>query len=79
MQHDQRSRTIQIPAVMRALHQSTDDDPKTLTDPVASRLIEVDNDQAWLAALLEHPFAKGWRAGDGLRERQGEQLMRAIV
>lgn len=63
MQPDQRSRTIQIPAIMRALHQSTDDDPKSLADPVAPRLIEVDdNDREWLPTLLSHPFAKGWRA-----------------
>ena len=75
MQHDQRSRTIQIPAIMRALHQSADDDPKILTDPIAPRLIEVDNDRGWLAPLLDHPFAKEWRAGFALRARYAEDCL----
>lgn len=75
MQRDQRSRTIQIPAIMRALHQSIDDDPKILVDPVAPRLIEGDNDGGWLAPLLDHPFAKGWRAGFALRARYAEDCL----
>jgi hypothetical protein len=30
MEQTQRSRTIEIPAIMRALHQTLDDDPKIL-------------------------------------------------
>lgn len=79
MQDDQRSRTIQIPAIMRALHQTTDDDPKILTDPVAPRLIEIDKDREWLAPMLEHPFAKGWRAGFALRARYAEDCLAEAV
>ena len=75
MQHDQRSRTIQIPAIMRALHQSNDGDPKILNDPIAPRLIDVDDDRGWLAPLLDHPFAKGWRAGFALRARYAEDCL----
>jgi len=60
---------------MRALHQTLDDDPKTLTDPIAPRLIEADDDRGWLAPLLNHPFAKGWRAGFALRARYAEDCL----
>lgn len=69
------SRTIEIPAIMRALHQSIDDDPKILTDPVAPRLIDVEDDRQWLAPLLNHPFAKQWRAGFALRSRYAEDCL----
>ncbi len=75
MEQTQRSRTIEIPAIMRALHQTADDDPKILTDPIASRLIDVDDDRGWLAALLNHPFAKQWRAGFALRARYAEDCL----
>jgi methyltransferase (TIGR00027 family) len=75
MEKDQQSRTIQIPAVMRALHQTIDDDPKILTDPIAPRLIDADDDRGWLTPLLNHPFAKGWRAGFALRARYTEDCL----
>ena len=41
--HEQRwSATAEAAAIMRALHQSVDDDPKILVDPIAPRLIEPD-------------------------------------
>jgi methyltransferase (TIGR00027 family) len=75
MEQSQRSRTIEIPAIMRALHQTIDDDPKILTDPVARRLIDSDDDRRWLAPLLDHPFAKQWRAGFALRARYAEDCL----
>jgi O-methyltransferase involved in polyketide biosynthesis len=45
MEQTQRSRTIEIPAIMRALHQTIDDDPKILTDPIAPRLIDANDDR----------------------------------
>ncbi|HLK86065.1 MAG TPA: class I SAM-dependent methyltransferase [Candidatus Binataceae bacterium] len=75
MEHAARSRTIDIPAIMRALHQTLDDDPKILNDPIAPRLIDVDDDQRWLAPLLDHPFAKQWRAGFALRARYAEDCL----
>ncbi|HWW85398.1 MAG TPA: class I SAM-dependent methyltransferase, partial [Vicinamibacterales bacterium] len=70
-----RSRTVEIPAIMRALHQTIDHDPKILTDPVAPRLIGGDDDHRWLAPLLDHPFAKQWRAGFALRARYAEDCL----
>jgi methyltransferase (TIGR00027 family) len=75
MDQTQRSRTIEIPAIMRALHQTVDDDPKILTDPIAPRLIQSNDDRGWLAPLLDHPFAKQWRAGFALRARYAEDLL----
>jgi len=79
MQRSQRSRTLEIPAIMRALHQAVDDDPKILTDPIAPRLIDADEDQGWLAPLLNHPFAKQWRAGFALRARYAEDSLAEAV
>ena len=75
MEPTQRSRTIEIPAIMRALHQTVDEDPKILTDPIAARLVHGDDDRAWLAPLLSHPFAKQWRAGFALRSRYAEDCL----
>jgi len=75
MEKSQRSRTIEIPAIMRALHQTLDDDPKILSDPIATRLIDSDDDRQWLAPLLAHPFAKQWRAGFALRARYAEDCL----
>jgi methyltransferase (TIGR00027 family) len=79
MEQSQRSRTVEIPAIMRALHQTIDDDPKILTDPVALRLIDADDDRRWLAPLLDHPFAKQWRAGFALRARYAEDCLAEAV
>src|SRR6516164_2719173 len=75
MEPTQRSRTIEIPAIMRALHQTVDADPKILTDPIAPRLIDGDEDRRWLAPLLSHPFAKQWRAGFAVRSRYAEDCL----
>jgi len=75
MEPTQRSRTIEIPAIMRALHQTVDADPKILTDPIAPRLIDGDEDRRWLAPLLSHPFAKQWRAGFAVRSRYTEDCL----
>jgi len=75
MEKSQRSRTIEIPAIMRALHQTLDDDPKILSDPIATRLIDSDDDRQWLAPLFAHPFAKQWRAGFALRARYAEDCL----
>src|SRR5579863_50099 len=75
MEQARRSRTIELPAIMRALRQTVDDDPKILTYPIAPRLIQADDDRGWLAPLLDHPFAKQWRAGFALRARYAEDLL----
>ena len=79
MEQSQRSRTVEIPAIMRALHQTIDDDPKILTDPVALRLIDANDERRWLAPLLDHPFAKQWRAGFALRARYAEDCLAEAV
>jgi methyltransferase (TIGR00027 family) len=75
MEQPRRSRTVDIPAIMRALHQTIDGDPKILLDPIAPRLIGGDDDHRWLAPLLDHPFAKQWRAGFALRARYAEDCL----
>ena len=75
MEQTQRSRTFGLPAIMRALHQTVDDDPKIFADPIAPRLIQADDDRGWLAPLLDHPFAKQWRAGFALRARYAEDCL----
>lgn len=76
MEQAQRSRTAELTAVMRALHQSMDDDPKILADPIAPRLIDASRgDQLSLAPLLSHPFAKQWRAGFALRCKYAEDCL----
>jgi methyltransferase (TIGR00027 family) len=75
MEQSQRSRTVELPAIMRALHQTIDDDPKILIDPVALRLIDADDYRRWLAPMLDHPFAKQWRAGFALRARYAEDCL----
>jgi methyltransferase (TIGR00027 family) len=75
MQQAQRSRTAEIPAIMRALHQTADGDPKILADPIAPRLLDPDDDRQWLAPMLNHPFAKQLRAGFVLRSRYAEDCL----
>lgn len=69
------SRTIEIPAIMRALHQSLDESPKILSDPIAPRLIKDENQRSWLSPLLDHPFAPQWRAGFAMRSRYAEDCL----
>ena len=79
MEQAERSRTVEIPAIMRALHQALDDDPKIFRDPIAPRLIDLDNNQQWLTPLLNHPFARQWRAGFALRARYAEDCLAESV
>jgi methyltransferase (TIGR00027 family) len=65
---------------MRAIHQTEDEDPKILTDPIAPRLVDIagDNDD-WLGPLLSHPYAKHWRAGFLIRNRYAEDCLAECV
>ena len=64
MEASKRSRTIDIPAIMRAVHQREDAEPKLLVDPIAAILVDLASaDPTWLAPLLGHAFAPQWRAG----------------
>jgi methyltransferase (TIGR00027 family) len=80
MKQSKPSRTSEITAIMRALHQTADDEPRILTDPIAPRLIETGgkNDD-WLAPFLNHSFAKRWRAGFLLRSRYAEDCLADAV
>jgi methyltransferase (TIGR00027 family) len=70
------SRTCELTAAMRALHQTVDHEPKILIDPVAPRLIDPANQlNGWFAPTLNHPFAKRWRAGFVLRSRYAEDCL----
>jgi len=60
---------------MRALHQTVDEDPKILTDPIAPRLIDAEDDRRWLAPMLSHPFAKQWRGGFAGPARYAEDCL----
>jgi methyltransferase (TIGR00027 family) len=64
-----------MPAIMRAFHQTIDDDPKILTDPIAPRLFNANDDLAWVQPMLDHPFAKQWRASFALRARYAEDAL----
>lgn len=70
MDETKPSRTSDIPAIMRALHQTIDDEPKILADPIAPKLVELAAlDADWLAPMLGHPFAAQWRTGFVIRSR----------
>jgi methyltransferase (TIGR00027 family) len=79
MEQAQRSRTLEIPAVMRALHQTMDGDPKILNDPIAPRLLDPDDERRWLEPLLNHTFAKQLRARFVLRSRYAEDCLAEAV
>lgn len=69
------SRTREFTAIMRALHQTVDHEPKILVDPVAPRLIDAADQLDGLALTFDHPFAKRWRAGFVLRSRFAEDCL----
>src|SRR5262245_36401022 len=76
MDETKPSRTSEIPAIMRALHQSRDNEPKILADPIAARLVDLTGlDASWLAPMLTHPFARQWRAGFLIRSRYAEDCL----
>jgi methyltransferase (TIGR00027 family) len=79
MEQARRSRTLEISAIMHALHQTVDGDPKILTDPIAPRLLDPDDDRQWFTPMLNHPFAKHLRAGFGVRSRYAEDCLAEAV
>src|SRR5215470_4087651 len=75
------SRTGEVTAIMRAIHQTADEEPKILADSIAPRLV-VDTmraDNEWHAPILDHPFAKQWRAGFLIRNRYAEDCLAECV
>ena len=80
MHRTTRSRTSDIPAIMRSVHQTRDDEPKILVDPIAPMLVDIPSlDTNWLAPVLGHPFAPQWRAGFLIRNRYAEDCLRDAV
>jgi methyltransferase (TIGR00027 family) len=76
MEDSKPSRTGQLTAIMRAIHQTEDEEPKLLADPIAPRLIDLTSeDDVWLTPILSHPFAKQWRAGFLIRNRYAEDCL----
>jgi methyltransferase (TIGR00027 family) len=76
----QPSRTSELCAIMRAIHQTVDDEPKILADSIAPRLVEtIEHTDEWLAPILSHPYAKQKRAGFLLRNRYAEDCLAACA
>jgi len=70
------SRTGELTAIMRAIHQTADEEPKILADSIAPRLVDTTGgDDGWLTSILYHPFAKQWRAGFLIRNRYAEDCL----
>jgi methyltransferase (TIGR00027 family) len=73
-------RTGELTAIMRAIHQTDDDEPKILADSIAPRLVDTTGgDDEWLTIILGHPFAKQWRAGFLVRNRYAEDCLAECV
>jgi len=80
MEQGKPSRTGELTAVMRALHQIVDDEPRIMVDPIAPRLVDTSGGtDDWLAPILGHPFAKQWRAGFLIRNRYAEDCLAGCV
>lgn len=80
MKETEPSLTGKLTAMMRALHQSADEEPKILVDSISPRLVNTmgDNDGRF-AHVLDHPFAKQWRAGFLIRNRYAEDCLAQAV
>ena len=76
MQQAKPSLTGELTAIMRAIHQTADEEPKILSDSIAPRLVAtMRKDDEWLTPILGHPFAKQWRAGFLIRNRYAEDCL----
>jgi methyltransferase (TIGR00027 family) len=76
VQQEKPSRTGELTAIMRAIHQTVDDEPRIVVDSIAPRLVDAASGaDDWLAQILNHPFAKQWRAGFLTRNRYAEDCL----
>jgi methyltransferase (TIGR00027 family) len=75
MQQGKPSRTGELTAIMRAIHQTADEEPKILADSIAPCLVDTTGADEWLTPILRHPFAKQWRAGFLVRSRYAEDCL----
>jgi O-methyltransferase involved in polyketide biosynthesis len=57
MEEDRRSRSAEGAAILRALHQTLDAEPKILNDPIAVRLVDPSSDvyKPYVQSLEEMP------------------------
>jgi methyltransferase (TIGR00027 family) len=72
----QPSRTSALCAIMRAIHQTEDEEPRILADAIAACLVDaIGDDDEWLGPILSHPYAKQQRAGFAMRNRYAEDCL----
>ncbi len=78
MEKDKPSRTSEAAAVHRAVHQLLDDEPKILSDPVATRIVEM---PAGIDSLVEanRPMFKQMRSRLVMRSRYAEDCLADAV
>ena len=74
MEHDRPSTTSEAAAVQRGLHQSLDDEPKILVDPIAIRIVEVPSDREVLIKV-SGPAFKALRSRIVMRSRYAEDCL----
>lgn len=75
MEEKRPSTTAQGAAIMRALHQTLDDKPKVLLDPIVACLIDPGLYESTRAVLEQLPFAARARAMFVLRSRYAEDCL----
>jgi methyltransferase (TIGR00027 family) len=77
MEKERPSSTAEGAAIMRALHQTLDDEPKVLVDPIASQLVDPDLYKATRATLEQFPLSLAVRfaAMFALRSRYAEDCL----
>jgi methyltransferase (TIGR00027 family) len=78
MENNKPSETSQAAAVQRALHQSLDDDPKILVDPIALRIVDLPSDPDKIR-LASTPFFKEMRSRIVMRSRYAEDSLADAV
>lgn len=74
MEHNRPSTTSEAAAVQRALHQSLDDEPKILVDPIATRMVDVPSDSDVLVKAGGAAF-KALRSRIVMRSRYAEDCL----
>ena len=73
MEKGKTSRTAEAAAAQRAIHQSFDDGPKILVDPIAPKIVDVDGDPYKFAvAARDLPNMKLLRSNMVLQSRYAE-------
>jgi len=80
MEKGKTSRTAEAAAAQRAIHQSFDDGPKILVDPIAPKIVDVDGDPYKFAvAARDLPNMKLLRSNMVLQSRYAEDCLAEAV